>query len=54
MLNINDKQIDNIDYKKLYLELFNSVSDTIKTLQACLENAEDDYLDQGENECNSL
>ena len=38
------------DYKKLYLSLFNDVTDAISKLQAAQQDAEERYLDQCETE----
>ena len=32
------------DYKKLYYDMFNTVTDTIETLQKAQRKAEEDYL----------
>ncbi len=38
------------DYKKLYLSLFNDVSDVIKNLQKVQQESEDRYLSSCEDE----
>lgn len=38
------------DYKKLYLNLFNEITDTIEKLKKAQENAEEMYLDMCDEE----
>lgn len=38
------------DYQKMYLDLFNSVTDVIEILQKAQQDAEESYISQGEPE----
>lgn len=38
------------DYQKMYLDLFNSVTDAIELLQKAQQDAEESYISQGEPE----
>ena len=38
------------DYKEMYLQLFNSVTDAIELLQKAQQDAEESYISQGEPE----
>ena len=36
------------DYQKMYLDLFNSVTDAIELLQKAQQDAEESYISEGE------
>ena len=38
------------DYKKMYIDLFNSVTDAIKILQEAQEKAEEKFVESSEKE----
>lgn len=42
-----------INYKKLYFRLFNAVTDAIEDLKQAQIDAEDAYIEEGEDENNS-
>ncbi len=42
-----------VNYKKLYFRLFNAITDAIEILQKAQIDAEDSYIEDGEDENNS-
>ena len=42
-----------VNYKKLYFRLFNAITDAIEILQKAQIDAEEAYIDEGEDENNS-
>ena len=43
-----------VNYKKLYFRLFNAITDAIEILQKAQIDAEEAYIEDGEDESNSL